>query len=571
MAILGIDLGTTNSLAAMWKDGKVQLIPDAFGNFMVPSVVAIDMEGNILVGQAAREEELIHPERCASNFKRFMGTEKRYSLADREFRPEELSALILKRLKIMAEEFLQEKVSECVISVPAYFNNDQRYATKLAAELAGIHCERLINEPSAAALQGRQLDDGEERFSLVFDFGGGTLDVSIVDCFENIVEITTISGDNRLGGTDFDREIALAFCRENGISQENLDEKQWIALLLESKRCKEALSEQETVEMEFQQCAMELTTEKVLHIGQGLFQRMKNVISKAVIDSRLNLSDIDNILLAGGSSRMPAVQVLLERLFQRHIPLVSRPDLLIAQGIGVYTGVKERNGEVKDIMMTDVCPFSLGIETEGEKMCMMIERNSILPSRAIKSFATAHDFQKRIAIQVYQGENYDPKQNLRLGAVTIFVPEALAGEEVIDVTFAYNINGILEVEVASRTTGEKVSSTFVSGYRHLSLEQIAAKKEQMENLQFLTEEEEVRKAVHALGERLYAETTGDLREYVSQLISIFNHFWSQGSLIRIRRCGALIMQKLLAMEMGLKMSAFEFDMEFPELEEDEES
>lgn len=208
MAVIGIDLGTTNSLAAVWKEGEVSLIADGLGNRMVPSVVAIDEEGNILTGQAAREEELLHPERCASNFKRFMGTEKVYSLAERRFTPEELSALILRRIKKDAEEYLGEEITEAVISVPAYFNNDQRYATKLAAELAGIYCERIINEPSAAALAARKADMEGEQLFLVFDFGGGTLDVSIVDCFEDIVEITAIAGDNHLGGTDFDQAIA---------------------------------------------------------------------------------------------------------------------------------------------------------------------------------------------------------------------------------------------------------------------------------------------------------------------------------------------------------------------------
>ncbi len=195
MAVIGIDLGTTNSLGAVWRNGKAELIPDDLGNLMIPSVVAVDLEGNILIGQVAREEELVHPERCASNFKRFMGTAKQYRLGEKVFTPEELSALILKRIRDMAGEYLEEEITECIISVPAYFNNDQRYATKLAAQLAGIYCERLINEPSAAALTAWRGDE-EESYLLVFDFGGGTLDISIVDCFENIVEINTIAGIN---------------------------------------------------------------------------------------------------------------------------------------------------------------------------------------------------------------------------------------------------------------------------------------------------------------------------------------------------------------------------------------
>lgn len=570
MAVIGIDLGTTNSLAAAWKDGKVQIITDNLGSIMVPSVVAIDSDGNILTGQAAKEEELVRPERCASNFKRFMGTSKIYHMGEKNFTPEELSALILKRIKSEAEEYLQEAVTEAVISVPAYFNNDQRYATKMAAELAGIYCERIINEPSAAALVGRHEDAEGEQLLLVFDFGGGTLDVSIVDCFENIVEIITIAGDNHLGGTDFDLCIAMAFCKENGLNWNTLEEQQRQRLLFEGKRCKEALSEQNTVEMIFEsngmRYTMELTTEKIFTYGQGLFHRMKNVISKAVKDSGLDLEDITGVLLAGGSSRMPAVQMFLSRLFQRDIVLGEMPDLLIARGLGLYTGIMERKEELKDIVMTDVCPFSLGVGTVGDtpgdsdKMFMMIERNSILPCRVTHRFVTAHDFQDVINFQIYQGENYDTRQNLKIGEVRIPVPKAMRGEEGAEVTFVYNINGILEVTVVSESTGETVNASIVSGYNRLSMEQLAARKERIESMKFLSKEEEARKAILAMGERLYAETTGNSREYIASYISYYNHMWATKSPIRIRKAGKEVLQRLLTMEVWLKKNIFDYDM-----------
>lgn len=565
MAVIGIDLGTTNSLAAVWKEGKVQLISDGLGNVMIPSVVAVDMDGAILTGQAAKEEELLHPERCASNFKRFMGTAKVYRLADRNFTPEELSALVLKKIRDTAEEYLQEKVTEAVISVPAYFNNDQRYATKLAAELAGIYCERIINEPSAAALTARQTDMEEEQCMLVFDFGGGTLDVSIVDCFENVVEITTIAGDNHLGGTDFDEAIARAFCEENGIGQ--LEAGDRMRLLFESRRCKEALSAQSEVEMTFlwngRACTMVLTEEKLFHIGQKLFLRIKNVISKALMDSGLELEDISCVLPAGGSSRMPAVQIFLSRLFGREVIAGEQPDLLIAKGVGIYTGIKKRNEELKDILMTDVCPFSLGTEVVGDtpdgpgKMCMMIERNSILPCRVTRRFVTASDFQDQISFKIYQGENYNPKQNLKIGEILITVPEAPAGQESVTVTFTYNINGILEVTAVSNSTNQTVNAVIVSGYKQLSIGQIAAKKEQIEAMQYLSREEEERKALLSMAERLYAETSGKVREYIEHLIIQYNHVWSTHSPIRIRKAGQSIMQRLLGIDISLKQSFFE--------------
>jgi len=569
MAIIGIDLGTTNSIGAVWKDGDVRLIPDALGNLMVPSVVAVDMDGNVLVGHAAREEELLHPERCASNFKRFMGTTKVYHLAGRSFTPEELSALVLKKIKAMAEEYLQEEITECIISVPAYFNNDQRYATKLAADLAGIYCERLINEPSAAALTARQIDRTEEQLMLVFDFGGGTLDISIVDCFENIVEITTIAGDNHLGGTDFDQEIALAFCKENKLIWDGLTEKEQTSLLDESRRCKEALSAQNQVEMTFSykegvSAAMSLDTKKLLQIGQRLFRRIRNVISKALQDSNCGLDEISTVLLAGGSSRMPAVQLFLSRLFGRELLMGEEPDLLIAKGIGIYTAIKERNAELKDILMTDVCPFSLGTEIAGptpdapKRMHMMIERNSILPCRATSQFVTANDFQTQLCFKIYQGENYHPEQNLLIGEVMISVPGAPAGQQSATVTFTYNINGILEVTVVSDSTGETANSTLISGYKRLSAEQIATKKEQMETLRFLSKEEEERKAILAMGERLYAETTGQVRQYIESIMGQYHYAWTTGSPIAIRKQGVIAMQKLLAVDMRLKQSLFQY-------------
>jgi len=573
MAVIGIDLGTTNSLGAVWRNGKVELIPDELGNLMIPSVVAVDLEGNILIGQAAREEELIHPERCASNFKRFMGTTKQYRLGERDFTPEELSALVLRRIREIAQAYLGEEITECVISVPAYFNNDQRYATKQAAQLAGIYCERLINEPSAAALTARR--EEEESFLLVFDFGGGTLDISIVDCFENIVEITTIAGDNHLGGTDFDREIAFAFCEENGIAWDKLSRRQQANLLLESKSCKETLSLQNQVEMQFcpgensdgTKLRMVLDTEKLFHIGQGLFRRIKNVISRAIMDSGLGVEEISRVLLAGGSSRMPVVQMFMSRLFGRDIVVGSEPDLLIARGIGIYTGIKGRSEELKDILMTDVCPFSLGTEIVGDvpggpgKMSMLIERNSILPCRAVGNYMTACDYQDKLHFGIFQGENYNPEQNLKLGDVTIPVPRAPKWQESATVTFAYDINGILEVSVVSNSTGEKVDATFVSGYRHLTEQQLAVKKARMDAMSFLSREEEERKAIMAMAERLYAQTSGELRCHIEQAIAIYNNAWQSKSPIRIRKWGSEVMKRLLAIEISLRKNVFDFEMD----------
>lgn len=587
MAVVGIDLGTTNSLAAIWKDGKVCLIPDESGNYMIPSIVAVDMEGNILTGYAAREEELLAPKRCASNFKRFMGTEKCYDLAGQKFLPEELSALVLKRIKEAAENFLGGEITEAVISVPAYFNNDQRYATKLAAELAGIRCERIINEPSAAALTvrgeeifGKSPKEASEQYLLVFDFGGGTLDVSVVDCFENIVEITAITGDNHLGGTDFDEAIAAAFCKENNLDWQELSEKEKTTLKFESKLCKEALSVQKEVKMFYPQdgrnLSMELTVEKIFALAPGLFRRMKNLVLRAVSDAGLQLTDITQVLLAGGSSRMPAVQIFLSRLFGREICVGGDPDFLVARGIGLYAAIKERKEEVGDILMTDVCPFSLGVQVQGDladgksKMCMMIERDNILPCRVTKHFVTASEFQEEINIVIYQGENYHPEQNLKIGELYLPVPKAPAGKEGVFVTFTYNINGILEVFVESDSTGEKKSATLVSGLRQFSAEKLFEKREWLLAQQRLLWEEEERKAILLMAKRLFAQTSGTRREYVDQIIQYYNYAWKSKSPVQIRKAGRRVLQELIALDMQLRQSIFDekiFGEKFREEEE----
>ena len=579
MAVIGIDLGTTNSLAAIWRNGEICLIPDESGNYTIPSIVAVDAEGNILTGYAAREEELLAPERCASNFKRFMGTRKCYELAGSKFHPEELSALVLKRIKEAAESFLGEEVTEAVISVPAYFNNDQRYATKLAAELAGIVCERMINEPSAAALTVREEEifgktkenEVSEQCLLVFDFGGGTLDVSVVDCFENIVEIAAIAGDNHLGGTDFDEAIAISFCAENKLSWESLSEREKTALKFESRRCKEALSVQKTVTMTYSQggeiFSMELTDEKLFTFAPGLFRRMKNLILRAVSDAGLQLTDITQVLPAGGSSRMPAVQSFLSRLFGREICVGAEPDYLIARGIGLYAAIRERREEIRDILITDVCPFSLGIRVQGDlddgrgKMCMMIERDNILPCRVTKYFVTTSEFQEEICIMVYQGENYIPEQNLKIGELYFSVPKAPAGKEGVFVTFTYNINGILEVFVASDSTGEKKSATLVSGLWQLSPEQISEKKEWLLAQKHLLQEEEERKAILLMAERLFAQTSGACREYVDQMIQYYNYAWNSKSPVQIRKAAKKVLQGLLAVDMRSRQSLFDENVE----------
>lgn len=321
MAIIGIDLGTTNSLAAVWRNGKSELIPNAAGEVLTPSVVSVDEDGGVLVGRAARDRLISHPERTAARFKRFMGSSKTYALGSRSFTPEELSSLVLRSLRQDAEAYLGETVEEAVVSVPAYFAEAQRSATKRAAALAGLKVERLVNEPSAAAVAGHIGQGEADKVCLVFDLGGGTLDVSLVERFGNVVSVTAVSGDNRLGGRDFDKAIAQGFCEDCGIDWDSLERAQRELLLRQAEQCKIALTNQKNVLMvcalgEGEPASLTLTNEWLIRKGAPLFKRLTAPIRRVLADSGLRAESLDELVMVGGSSRMPSVRGYIARLCQ---------------------------------------------------------------------------------------------------------------------------------------------------------------------------------------------------------------------------------------------------------------
>ena len=345
MAIIGIDLGTTNSLAAVWRNGRAELIPNGAGEYLTPSAVSIDEDGTVLVGQAARDRLITHPERTAALFKRDMGTEKQFDLGGRKFTPEELSALVLRKLKEDAEAYLGEPVAEAVVSVPAYFAEAARTATKRAGALAGLTVERLVNEPSAAAVAGRIGEGDEEKTCLVFDFGGGTLDVSLVERFDNVVSVTAVSGDNRLGGRDFDKAIAQGFCEDCGIDWDSLERAQRELLLRQAEQCKIALTNQKNVLMvcalgEGEPASLTLTNEWLIRKGAPLFKRLTAPIRRVLADSGLRAESLDELVMVGGSSRMPSVRGYIAKTLGREPAAGARPDTAIALGAGICGGMK---------------------------------------------------------------------------------------------------------------------------------------------------------------------------------------------------------------------------------------
>lgn len=525
MAIIGIDLGTTNSLACVCQDGKPVLIPNSLGKNLTPSAVSIDENGKICVGAVAKERLISHPEASAASFKRYMGTNKVFTLAGKEFTPQELSSFVLRQLKEDAQRYLGEEVTEAVISVPAYFNDNQRYATKEAGELAGIHVERLVNEPSAAALAASRISGEEEGSYLVFDFGGGTLDVSIVDYFDNVIEIIAVSGDNRLGGDDFDEIIARSFCAHHQMDYDSLDRQKQAALLRLSEQCKRQLSEQEETELvwEAEDKRMPLNNLLLAGLSQSLFDRMNRVIGTALRDSARSIDEIDEIVLVGGSSKMPVVALYLQTQLKRRPGMVASPDEVVAMGAGIYAGIKERRQEIRDLVLTDICPFTLGVsvvnyaDEDKPVMSAVIERNSILPCSKMNWYSNSHDDQEKIEIGIYQGEAFYCEDNLKLGEINMKVRPVKKGRNKLKVCFTYDINGILEVEVTDCTDEEAKQTkkkVLVSENLRLSEAELSRRLEELQAYKLLPCGGTRTAMVLARGERLFSQTLGARRKEV---------------------------------------------------------
>lgn len=461
MTILGVDLGTTNSLAVVYKEGKPVLIPNAYGEYVTPSAVSI-LDGKIVVGKLAKERLITHPECSASLFKRNMGSDVTYTLDNKEYDSATLSSFVVKQLIEDAQNYLHESIDEVVISVPAYFNARQRQDTKRIGELLGVQVERLINEPSAAAI-ACHMDDEYETF-VVFDFGGGTLDVSVVDCFENVISINAISGNNHLGGTDFDRAMAEYFCLKNGLNYNVLDSSFQLSILRACEQAKIKLSTQSVVEVSLVHLNKNyncIFDENVLfNTTHSLLESCKNVIGKAVKDSGFSASELDSLILVGGSSQMPVLQHYLSDALNIPVLKEGNMDSLVALGLGKYIGIKQRDENIKDVVVTDICPFSLSTSTYNEQnpdlelSTVLIPKNSVLPTSKKMTLRTVHKGQTKVNISVFQGQAMYAKENLFLGQACIHVPRNMHDYESFDLIYSYDINSMLYVEAIVHSTKE---------------------------------------------------------------------------------------------------------------------
>ena len=487
-------------------------------------------DGKLIVGQPAKDRLITHPERTVSSFKKDMGTGRSWKPGEKSFLPEELSSLVIRSIVEDAQNYLGEEIEEAVISVPAYFHDEQRVAVKRAGALAGIHVERIVNEPSAAALAS-YFTANEEQNMLVFDFGGGTLDVSLVDCFDTMVEIVSVAGNNRLGGDDFDRLIAEHFLREHGVARQQLRAQEYAVLLKQAERCKKLLSEQEEVVMHVmvgdQVYESTYTMDRLFEESKALLKEIRQVIGRALKDGKMTIHDVDLVVMAGGSSKMPLIQKYIRHLFHKAPMVQGNCDELIALGLGLVCGVKERKEEIKDYILTDICPFSLGVATINEAdpdrayMANIINRNTVLPCSRVRRFYTASDQQDYVVVEVHQGENTYAQDNLLLGKIEISVPPKPKGKEAVDVRFTYDINGILVVDTRVVSTGVVKTHIISQKIPEAELEECVRELEKLKvHPRDLSENQQMMERLEALYQEVYPEQ----KEQVQQMIRTFEEF-----------------------------------------------
>jgi molecular chaperone HscC len=532
--IIGIDLGTTNSAAAVWKDGAATLIPNRLGQTLTPSAVSIDDTGTVLVGLAARDRQASHPRSTATAFKRYMGTRRTTRLGERDYSAEELSALVLRSLKEDAEAYLGAPVTEAVITVPAYFNDQQRKATHRAGEIAGLRVERLINEPTAAALAyGIHNLDQEARF-FVFDLGGGTFDVSIVEIFEGIIEVRASTGDNQLGGEDFN-EVLIGLMRARFAAEWRpfeRDDALYQKLREAAERARRDMSSAPSATMRLvwrdTPYEFEIQTAEFETQAAALIERLREPVLRALRDSNLRPEGLSDIILIGGATRMPVVRRAVARMFGRFPNATVNPDEAVALGAAVQAGLKARDSALKEVVVTDVCPYSLGVEVsrqlpggsyEHGLFAPILERNTVIPASRVHNFSTLQANQTEVVFGIYQGEGRLVRDNVKIGETRVKVPRGPAGER-IDVRFSYDVSGLLEVDILVEKSGLR-TQLLINDDPSGDEAAIAERRTALAALKTHPREDELNRAALARGEKCYENFLGDERAAIDFLISQF--------------------------------------------------
>ena len=526
--VIGIDLGTTNSCVAVLEGGEPVVIANAEGNRTTPSVVGFAKNGERLVGEPAKRQAITNPERTISSIKRHMGTDYTVEIDGKKYTPQDISAMILSKLRADAESYLGEKVTEAVITVPAYFTDSQKQATKDAGKIAGLDVKRIITEPTAASLAyGLDKDEAQHKI-LVYDLGGGTFDVSILELGDGVFEVLATNGDNKLGGDDFDEALlnfmADSFAKENGVDLRN--DKMALQRLKEAaEKAKKELSSAQTTNVNLPfitvnengplHMNMDITRAKFEQLTEGLVNRTIGPMNKAMADAGVSNSDISKVILVGGSTRIPAVQEAVKKVTGKEPFKGINPDECVAIGAAIQAGVL--TGEVNDVLLLDVTPLSLSIETLGGVATKRIERNTTIPTKKSQIFSTAADNQTAVDIHVMQGEREMAADNTTLGRFQLTgIPPAPRGVPQIEVTFDIDANGIVNVSAKDMGTGKEQSITITSSTK-LSEDEINAKVKEAEQY---AEQDKKRKEeieIRNRAETLVYETEKNVKELENSL------------------------------------------------------
>jgi len=546
--IVGIDLGTTNSLIACFTEEGPKIIPNRLGKNLTPSVVSVDEEGSVYVGETAKERMSLYPDSVAQTFKRSMGTEREYNLSGKKFKPEELSSMVIRALKEDAESYLGEEITEAVISVPAYFDDKRRKATKRAGELAGLKVERMISEPTAAAVAYGLYDKTKDTRFLVFDLGGGTFDVSVLELYHNILEVRAVAGDNYLGGEDFTAIMAKLFLQKTKLQMHNLSEKEQVRLQRQAEKAKRAINDTDKVKMSLllgeETKEAEITYKEYEEACNELLMKIREPVKRSLADAGLKLTDIDEVILIGGATRLNIVRDFLIRLFRKFPDTKLNPDETVALGAAVQAAMKERREEVKEVILTDVCSFTLGTEVvveyeegkfEDGRFCPIIERNTVIPASHTERLYTVRDNQDKIRVRVLQGESRFARNNLYLGELEVDIPKAPKGRESVDVTYTYDINSLLEVEVKVVSTGVSRKLIIKGADNQMSEEEIKKRMEELAYLKIQPRDYEENRLALLRAERVYEESLGVRRKNLDHYLTAFEAALNKGDHDEIRR------------------------------------
>ncbi|ENQ5454974.1 molecular chaperone HscC [Salmonella enterica subsp. enterica serovar Infantis] len=522
---IGIDLGTTNSLIAVWQDGAAQLIPNKFGEYLTPSIISMDENKQILVGKPAAARKTSHPDKTAALFKRAMGSNTHWHLGEESFNAPELSSLVLRSLKEDAEDYLQQPIKDVVISVPAYFSDEQRKHTRLAAELAGLNAVRLINEPTAAAM-AYGLHTQQNSRSLVFDLGGGTFDVTVLEYATPIIEVHASAGDNYLGGEDFTHLLLDEVLKRWNLDKSALTDSDLAALYACVEAAKCASGSPLRMSWLYQERALESTfyDDELEALWLPLLNRLRTPIEQALRDSRLKPEQIDSLVLVGGASQMPLVQRIAVRLFGK-LPYQSYdPSTIVALGAATQAACRLRHEDVEEVILTDICPYSLGVEVNRQGVpgifSPIIERNTTVPVSKVETYSTMHPEQDSICVRVYQGESHKVKNNILIDSFDVML-KPNGHIQAIDIRFSYDINGLLEVDVLLED-GKSESRIISHNATSLTTQQIDASRERLLALKIYPRDMLINRTFKAQLEEQWSCALGDEREMLGEIITDFD-------------------------------------------------